>query len=97
MTGCVSEGLSASSANIQTEAHVYHDIERLELKGLLKSEFLSTKPFGRLEALRLLKEAEDGLAGLDDGERAEAEELITRLKKRLEGKGAESGSYARPG
>lgn len=94
--GGASKGFSASSANIQTEDYVYHDIERLEVKGLLKSQFLSTKPFGRLEALRLLKEAEDGLPGLDDGERAEAEELITRLKKRLEGKGAESGPYARP-
>lgn len=94
--GGASKGFSASSANIQTEDYVYHDIERLEVKGLLKSQFLSTKPFGRLEALRLLKEAEEGLDSLDASERPRSEELITRLKKRLEGKGAESGPYARP-
>lgn len=94
---CAAACSAASSANISIGDYAYNDLERLEVKGLLKSQFLSTKPFGRLEALRLLKEASEGLDALDAGKRAEAQGIITRLKERLEGKGAEgNGFYARP-
>ncbi len=68
--------LAGSSVNIPVGSPIYQDIERLEVKGLLDSVMLSTKPFGRLEGARLVKEAEEKeAASAKDGE-----EIILRLK-----------------
>lgn len=53
-----------ASSNIPVGNKAYMDLERLEIKGLIPSSMLSTKPFSRIEAGRLAREA---LAG--SGER----------------------------
>lgn len=60
---------------------MYRDFERLELKGLIPSSMLSTKPFTRLEGLRLLGEAEERLDSLSGD--TQARSILERLKKEL--------------
>ncbi len=68
--------LAGSSVNTPVGSPIYHDLERLEVKGLLDSAMLSTKPFGRLEGARLVKEAEEKEAASGK----DGEEIILRLK-----------------
>lgn len=56
---------AGSSVNVPVGSSVYRDIERLEVKGLLKGSLLTTRPISRLEAARLIAEAEDAFGGLD--------------------------------
>lgn len=58
----------ASSTNIPVGSWIYRDLERLEVKGLVESGLLSTKPFSMQEGARLAEEAirnarRDGRAG----------------------------------
>jgi len=48
---------AGSSVNVPVDSAAYDDLERLEVKGLLDSALLSTRPFGRIEAARLIREA----------------------------------------
>jgi len=55
---CITNGASAaSSSNIPLGSYIYVELERLELKGLIKSGILSSKPFSRIEGARLIREA----------------------------------------
>ncbi len=69
--------LAGSSVNIPVGSPVYEDIERLEVKGLIDSAMLSTKPFGRVEAARLVREAGEKQA--DSAKNGEG--IILRLKR----------------
>lgn len=62
---------------------MYRDFERLELKGVLPSSMLSSKPFTRLEGLRILNEAEDNLKSLPEGKSREPKRIINWLRKAL--------------
>lgn len=49
------------SINIPVDSRLYGDFELLELKGLIRSGLLSTRPFSRLEGARLAEEAAEEL------------------------------------
>lgn len=79
--------LAAATVNVPVGSRAYDDLERLEVKGLVSSGLLSTRPFGRSEAARLVKEAG---AALDV--RGEGADILMRLEKEfareLDGDGA---------
>lgn len=88
--------LAGSAVNIPLESRIYRDLERLEVKGLLTSAILSTKPFTASEGARLLREAE---AAYRSGERKSfyERELISRLKSSLNGSFEDGqASYIKP-
>lgn len=72
---------AASSSNIPLGSYIYDELERLELKGLIKTDLLSTKPFSRIEGARLIKEAikESGSSEFKDSSGYQA--ILERLKK----------------
>lgn len=49
--------VAGSSVNIPLGSTFYMDLERLEVKGLVPSSMLSTRPLSRLEGARLVQEA----------------------------------------
>ncbi|MBI5587927.1 MAG: hypothetical protein HY889_06125 [Deltaproteobacteria bacterium] len=92
---------AVTSVNVPVGSAVYRDIERLELKGLISSAMLSTKPFSRLETARLVNEAEknwQALAPQDKVRLGEAEVTLQRLKNefREELSGGSGNTYLRP-
>lgn len=62
----------SADSDIPVGSYAYDDFELLEIKGLLKSGMLSTRPFSRSEGARLLKEA------MDNCDRSPEEEKIRR-------------------
>jgi hypothetical protein len=74
----------ASSTNIPIGSLIYRDLERLEVKGLMGSSLLSSKPLSRLEAARLIKEADSRWQTLSSSKKAKisgVEPMIQRLKR----------------
>lgn len=59
-----------ADADIPVGSSVYDDLELLEVKGLITSGMLSTRPFSRSEGARLLKEATEAWEGLPGEEKA---------------------------
>ncbi len=77
---------SYAGANIPVKDGIYNDIERLELKGLVTTGLLSTRPFSRTEAKRLLNEALKNWGEKTEEERQGQSEdglLLLRLEKEL--------------
>lgn len=70
-----------TSVNIPVESWVYKSLERLELHGFIKSGILSTKPFSRVEALRMLEEAEGVWNSLPEQRKKELESVNIIIKK----------------
>lgn len=66
-----------SSVNVPVGSRVYEDLERLEVKGLLRSSMLSTRPITRADAARLVSEARSLYGG--DG-RGAARGILDRLE-----------------
>lgn len=84
-------GASASSSvNVPVGSRAYEDLERLEVKGLITSGLLATRPFSRIEAARLIKEAERPDAGFSG--------TLERLKRDFAWELKEEGpsTYVRP-
>ena len=69
---------AGASVNIPAGSWIYGEFERLEVKGLIESGLLSTKPFSRDEGLRLVNEAKDKADRAGDRGRA-ATPVILRL------------------
>ncbi|MDP2690308.1 MAG: capsule assembly Wzi family protein, partial [Deltaproteobacteria bacterium] len=87
---------AGTSVNIPVGSRLYRDFERLEMKGLLESSMLATRPFDRLEGARLVTEAVDraALNGVDGF--SGARPLIYRLEREFsEELFAPGGEYAR--
>ncbi len=94
MTLLASQSRAGASANMPVGDAFYNDLERLELKGLIASGLLSTRPFSGAEAKRLLEEAIKNWDGLTDGEKERRSEdglLLLRLENLL----ADAGHGAR--
>lgn len=92
---------AATSVNVPVGSRIYDDIELLELKGLVSSAMLSSKPFGRAEAARIASEAREGFSALSPEERArekDAVEALGRLERALadELSGERAGTYLKP-
>lgn len=72
---------------------VYEDLERLEVRGLIDSALLSSKPFSRNEAARLLTEAKGNLESLSNERRPAG---IDAVLKRLENEFKDELSGGKP-
>lgn len=84
-----------ASVNIPVNSRIYDDLERLEVKGLINSGLLATRPFGRSEAKRLVDEARGKLRDLKEAEKpAGAQELTARLGYEL--RDAKDTSFIKP-
>ncbi|MBI5468239.1 MAG: hypothetical protein HY891_03820 [Deltaproteobacteria bacterium] len=88
----------SADADIPVGSSAYDDFELLELKGLLKSGMLSTRPFSRSEGARLLKEAMEGWDKLPEEEKARkrAEKTIKRLSREFGLQARPDGAYLKP-
>jgi len=75
--------LAATSANVPVASRVYSDLERLEIKGLLPTSMLSTRPINRVEAARLISEAR-GLHREKANSSYATWRLIERLSRRFD-------------
>lgn len=84
---------AGSSVNAPLDSPVYGDLERLEVKGLIDSALLSTRPFGRLEAARLIREAREKEPSSAKGGEGIIFRLESRFKDALENPGV---SYFKP-
>ncbi len=84
---------AGSSVNVPVESGVYDDLERLEVKGLLDTALLSTRPFGGLEAARLIREAEEKEASSTKDGQPIISRLESQFKDVLENPGA---NYVQP-
>jgi hypothetical protein len=80
-----------SSVNLPLDSWVYNTLERLEAYGLIESALSGTKPYSRLEAVRLMVEAqkkwEDLISKKKSAGFAEKElipSLLERLKKEFQ-------------
>ncbi len=62
------KAFAGSSVNVPLDNSAYGDLELLEVKGLLDSALLSTRPFGRNEAARLIREAREKEASSRGGQ-----------------------------
>jgi len=81
----------SSYAGLPVGTEAYDDLEYLELKGLLPSAILSTKPISRREMRRLLREAR---TGLPRHTRSAPSSSVPMLLKRLENRfDTESGRH----
>src|SRR3990172_2545518 len=69
---------AGASVNMPAGSWIYGEFERLEVKGLIESGLLSTRPFSRDEGLRLVNEAKDKADRAGDRGRA-ATPVILRL------------------
>lgn len=86
ITLLASQSSAGASANTPVGDALYKDIERLELKGLVTSGLLSTRPFNRAEAKRLIDEALKNWEELPEEEKERRSEdglLLLRLEKIL--------------
>lgn len=88
----------AVSVNIPLDDSVVRDLERLEVKGLVKSGMLSTRPLSRTEAARLASEAEGEYAFRRQKPGLQAGRIIERLAREFHGEveGYASGTYVKP-
>lgn len=88
----------AAEVNIHLDDSIVRDIERLEVKGLIKSGMLSTRPLSRTEAARLAAEAQGEYASRRQKPGSQAGEIIERLSRELYGEieGYDSGTYVKP-
>lgn len=88
----------SAGADIPIGSYAYDDFELLEIKGLLKSGVLSTKPFSRSEGARLLTEAMVGWDMLPEEEKVRntAWVAIRRLKRELGTQAIREGAYIDP-
>lgn len=88
----------AASVNIPLDDSVVRDLERLEIKGLVKSGMLSTRPLSRTEAARLAAEAEGEYASRRQKPGSQAGRIIKRLYREFHGEveGYASGTYVKP-
>ena len=71
---------ASATANIPIGSGIYHDLERLQIKGLINKGLLSSKPFSRKEGARLVQEAieaSERLAAHDE----QIEGILKRLKR----------------
>ncbi|MBZ0220818.1 MAG: capsule assembly Wzi family protein [Candidatus Methylomirabilis sp.] len=91
------ECIAAPPVNIPVESRLYEDFELLEVKGLIRSALLSTRPFGRLEAARLLEEATEELKRRPGLGRS-ALLTVRRLERefRFDLQGSHAGAEIRP-
>ena len=71
---------SLSSANIPLDSPVYVYLDKLAGFGLISSDIKGIKPFSKVEAARLLLEAEKNLAASGSDQTGFATELIGRLR-----------------
>ena len=87
--GFVSSAAAVSSVNVPLDSWVYPALDKLESCGLIDTALSGTKPYSRLEAARLVKEAmkkwEEFLAHGKSSNYAE-KELIPSLLDRLKNK-----------
>lgn len=58
-----------AAVNVPLGSPVYRHLERLELRGLVKSALLNTRPLSRIEAARLTREARRNWEALPPGQR----------------------------
>ncbi|MBF0542065.1 MAG: hypothetical protein HQK91_11530 [Nitrospirae bacterium] len=72
---------AASSSNIPLGSYIYEDLERLELKGLINTAILSSKPFSRIEGARLVQEAVDASESFEFEDVVGYQAILERLKK----------------
>ncbi len=88
----------AVSVNIPAGDSVVRDIERLEVKGLIKSGMLSTRPLSRYEAARLTVESEGEYGVLRKKSPSQARDIIERLHREFRGEieGFADGTYLKP-
>lgn len=86
---------ASASVSIPVGDTAYDDLERLEVKGLVKSPILSTKPFGRLEGARLAREARDIWETLPESEKKRLGGAYGIIE-RLEGEFSDELSTNRP-
>ena len=83
----------ASSVNVASGSAIYRDLDALEVMGLIPSSLLSTRPISRLEALRLLFEAEYCLQTLTGRKKERASAVIKRLERELSGELEKTGAF----
>ncbi|MCL4872642.1 hypothetical protein KJ039_01045 [bacterium] len=89
---------AGNSINIPVDSWIYRDLERLELKGVLESGILTTRPFTRREGARLADEAvrnlkRDGSGGPGQS----AGPMASRLRAALgDNEGAGPDTYFKP-
>ena len=82
----VSFSFALSSVNVPLDSWVYNTLDRLEGYGLIDSALSSTKPYSRLEAARLMAEAQKKWEELSSREKSSGfadKELIPSLLERL--------------
>ncbi|MBE7414517.1 MAG: hypothetical protein HS130_04485 [Deltaproteobacteria bacterium] len=91
------ECIAAPPANIPVESRLYEDFELLEIKGLIRSGLLSTRPFSRLEGARLSGEAAEELKKRPGAGRS-ALSAVRRLERefRFHADGGHAGAEIRP-
>lgn len=77
-----SVSIAGAVVNLPVGSAVYHELELLELRGLIESGMLSTRPFSRTEAARLTGEA-SLRAGYAGNTRNGAAALIRSLERAL--------------
>jgi hypothetical protein len=70
-----------SSANIPLDSPVYGYLDKLAGFGLISGDFKGIKPFSKMEAARLLVEAEKNLSSGSSAQDAFASELIGRIRE----------------
>jgi hypothetical protein len=92
---------AGTSVNVPVGSRVYDDIELLEIKGLVSSAMLSSKPFSRKEASRLVTEAGDNLRGLSPEQKERfgaGAGVLVRLEREFvdELSGAQADTYLKP-
>lgn len=82
----------ASSVNVEPGSVIYRDLDSLESMGLIPSSLLSTRPISKLEAVRLLFEAERRLQTLFGRKKERASVVIGRLERALNGELEKTGA-----
>lgn len=81
ITSFASSAFALSSANIPLDSPIYLYLEKLSGYGLVSGDVKGIRPFSKAEAVRLLREAEAGLAS---GDRPPlAGEMVQRLRELL--------------
>ena len=88
------QAVAATSVNIPVGSYIYQELERLEVKGLIKGSMLSTKPLTRFEATRLLSEAEENWNMHPEGS-PDVNMIILRLREEFKDE-LEKTSFIKP-
>ncbi|WKZ33206.1 MAG: capsule assembly Wzi family protein [Thermodesulfobacteriota bacterium] len=93
----VPECHAAPPVNIPVKSRLYEDFELLEIKGLIRSGLLSTRPFSRLEGARLSNEAAEEIKKRPGAGRS-ALSAVRRLERefRFNADGSHAGADIRP-